>query len=104
MAWTVLGAAHKVSYPYMWMLESILILSFNCTQAILAQKDRDGSIDRLVETVNDMYSFVHEAEPLKKIQSHARIVSLMTSQTTECAYFIRDYAKNKSFCTSFFLQ
>ena len=50
--------------------------------------------------MDDIYSFVKEAEPLKKIKSHARIVALMAQQTTECAYFIRDYALNKCFCTS----
>jgi hypothetical protein len=50
--------------------------------------------------MDDVYSFVKEAEPVKKIESHGRIVALMAQQTTECAYFIRDYAKNKSFCMS----
>jgi len=50
--------------------------------------------------MDDVYSFVKEAEPMKKIESHRRIVALMAQQTTECAYFIRDYAKIKSFCMS----
>jgi hypothetical protein len=48
--------------------------------------------------MDDVYSFVKEAEPIKKIDSHRRIIELMAQQTTECAYFIRDYAMNKSFC------
>ncbi|KAN0107633.1 hypothetical protein V8E52_009952, partial [Russula decolorans] len=76
MAWTVLSAAHKI---------------------ILAQNDRDDNINRLVGTMNDTYAFIHEVEPLKKVESHKRIVTLLTQQTTECGYFIRDYAKTKSF-------
>lgn len=52
--------------------------------------------------MSDVYSFVHEADPLKNIESQKQILALMAQQTTECAYFIRDYAKNKNFCTSLF--
>ena len=67
---------------------------------ILAQRDLDDSIRHLVVTMNDMYAFIHEAEPLEKIESHRQIVALMMQQTVECGYFIRDYAKNKDFCMS----
>jgi hypothetical protein len=60
--------------------------------------DRDDSIVRLVETMDDVYSFVEEAEPMKKIESLGRIIELIAHQTTECAYFIRDYALSKDFC------
>jgi len=76
MAWDILSAIHKT---------------------ILAQVDRDICIVHLVEVMDDVYSFVKEAEPVKKIESHSRIVALMAQQTTECAYFIRDYAMNKNF-------
>ena len=69
-------------------------------QNILAQMDRDDSIVRLVETMDNIYSFVEEAEPMKKIESFCRVVELIAQQTTECAYFIRDYAMGKDFCTS----
>jgi hypothetical protein len=67
---------------------------------IIAQADRDNCIVHLVQVMDDVYSFVKEAEPMKKIESHRRIVALMAQQTTECAYFIRDYVMNKSFCMS----
>jgi hypothetical protein len=70
------------------------------SKIILAQNKRDDNINRLVGTINDTYAFIHEVEPLKKVESHKRIVTLLTQQTTECGYFIRDYAKNKSFCMS----
>src|ERR1700691_5895126 len=68
------------------------------SQTILAQVDRDEGVVHLAEVMDDAYSFVKEAEPIKKIESHGRIILLMAQQTTECAYFIRDYATNKGFC------
>jgi hypothetical protein len=50
--------------------------------------------------MNDMYAFIDEAEPLKKIESHRQIVVQMMKHTVECGYFIRDYAKNRDFCMS----
>ncbi|KAH7922058.1 WD40 repeat-like protein [Leucogyrophana mollusca] len=47
--------------------------------------------------MNNAYSFVREADPLKKIDSHNQYICVLSQQTIECAYFIRDYAKNKSF-------
>ena len=70
---------------------------------MLSQKARDEAIDRLVEVMNDVYSFVHEAEALKDIESHKQIVAVITKQTIDCAYFIRDYAINKNFCMSIFI-
>ena len=64
---------------------------------ILAQKVRDDCISHLVEVMDDIYSFVHEAEPVNKINSHKDIIVVMAKQTTECAYFIRDYATDKNF-------
>ena len=71
----------------------------DCIKIILAQNDRDKGIDHLVGTMNDTYAFVYETEPLRKIESHERIIVLIMQQTTECGYFIRDYAKKKEFCT-----
>ena len=95
MAWSILSGIHKVCSSYI-----VLNLDPNPSQTILAQVDRDSSIVSLVEVMDDVFSFVKEAEPVKKIESHGRIIELMVHQTTECAYFIRDYAMNKSFCRS----
>jgi hypothetical protein len=96
MAWNILSAVHKVRSSY----TIHMYFDLNLLQTILAQVDRDSYIVRLVEIMDDVYSFVKEAEPVKKIESHSRIIALMAQQTTECAYFIRDYAMNKSFCRS----
>src|SRR6202050_4049979 len=95
MAWSVLSAIQKARPMYAPSISHLRL-----SQTILDQVDRDKCIVHLVEVINDIYSFVKQAEPMKKIQSHGRIVALMAQQTTECAYFIRDYAMNKNFCMS----
>lgn len=67
---------------------------------VLAQKARDQAIDHLVEVMDDVYSFVQEADAFQNIESHKPIIMVLTQQTTECAYFIRDYAINKTICVS----
>jgi hypothetical protein len=64
----------------------------------------DASINRLVEVMDNVFGFVHEATALDLSagSSQKEILASMAKQTTECAYFIRDYAKNKSFCTRSF--
>src|ERR1700733_10476634 len=95
MAWSILSAIRKVRSLY-----AILTFGPRLAQIILAQVDRDSSIIHLVEVISDVYSFLKEAEPIKKIESNCRIFSFVAQQTTECAYFIRDYAMNKTFCMS----
>jgi uncharacterized protein YydD (DUF2326 family) len=48
----------------------------------------------------DTYTFVLEAEHVKKIESHHRVLVVMVQQTTECSYFIREYAMTQSFSMS----
>jgi hypothetical protein len=95
MAWRILSAARKVLHLYVVIPPDLML-----SQTIVAQMDRDDCIVHLLEVIDDVYFFVHEAEPVKKIESHGRIITLMAQQTTECAYFIRDYAMDKSFCMS----
>jgi hypothetical protein len=61
----------------------------------------DASIQCLVEIMDNVFTFVHEANALDLSASSSQKDSLacMAKQATECAYFIRDYAKNKNFCT-----
>lgn len=69
-------------------------------QAIIAQRNRDASLCNLMETIEDLHSFVLEAEPLKIIESHRKILEDMSRLTVECAYFIRNYTIDQSFCAS----
>ncbi len=96
MAWSILSVVPKVRSSYTLCIH----FDLNLSQTILAQVDRDSCIVRLVEIMDDVFSFVKEAEPIKKIESHGPIIGLMSQQATECAYFIRDYATNKSLCRS----
>ena len=71
-------------------------------QVILDQTDRDKNVKQLLEVMNDVYSFVNEAELVKeRVESQKRIVALMVEQTIQCAYFIRDYSADIHFGTSF---
>jgi hypothetical protein len=74
-----------------------MMLKYDSFKVVLAQIARDDSVNHLVETIADAYSFVREAEPLKEFKSQKRILVQMAQQTMECGYFIRDYAKNKNF-------
>src|SRR6266550_1495782 len=96
MAWSILSVVPKVRSSYTLHIH----FDLNLSQSILAQVDRDGCIVRLVEIMDDVFSFVKEAEPMKKIESHGPIIERLSQQATECAYFIRDYAMNESLCGS----
>jgi hypothetical protein len=50
--------------------------------------------------MGNVYNFVDEAEPLKKIESQKSVMTRLARQTTECGYFLCSYDKNKFFCMS----
>ncbi|KAF8520629.1 hypothetical protein BU17DRAFT_88833 [Hysterangium stoloniferum] len=68
-------------------------------RTMIAQMDRDEQIIKLVQSLDDIYGFVQEAEPTKKIESQRVVLKLIVLQTMECAYFIREYAKSKGFAS-----
>ena len=70
------------------------------TQVIIAQRDRDESLCNLMQTIEDIHSFVIEAEPLKFVASQGKILEDMGRLTVESAYLIRDFTIDKNFCTS----
>jgi hypothetical protein len=94
MTWSILSVVPKVRSSYTLHIR----FNHNLSQAILDQVDRDRCIDRLIDIMNDVCSFVKEAKPTKEIESHGLIIERMSRQVTECAYFIRDYVMNKSLC------
>ena len=96
MAWSILSVVPKVRSSYSLHIH----FNLNILQTILAKVDRDRSIDRLIDIMNDVCSFVREAKPTKIIESHGPIIECMSRQVAECAYFIRDYVMNKSSCRS----
>jgi len=50
--------------------------------------------------MSDVFTFVHDAEPLKAIERRIETITLLIQQVTECGYFIADYAKENNFCQS----
>ena len=51
-----------------------------------------------METIDDAHSFLLDAEPTETIKTHREILEDLSSLTMECAYLVRDYAVDKSFC------
>lgn len=63
-----------------------------------AQNNRDQSVEQLVIQMNASCDFVDQASPLKdRSEGHKEIIGKILQQVVECAYFVRDYAKDKSF-------
>ena len=61
---------------------------------LVAQKNRDDRIIRLPGTMGDVFAFVEEARPLKRIKAHMKTVAFLIQQVTEqCGYFINNYTK-----------
>jgi hypothetical protein len=51
--------------------------------------------------LNSAYSFVKGAEPLRKIESRREVIDRLVAETTECAYFLRDYLSETDFSMNF---
>ncbi|EIM81233.1 uncharacterized protein STEHIDRAFT_162217 [Stereum hirsutum FP-91666 SS1] len=64
---------------------------------VVAQMQRDINILLLVDAMNDVYDFVKEAEPLRTVKSHEKVMLLLAQQTTECGYFISAYCNDDFF-------
>src|SRR5271170_3188973 len=98
MAWSVISAAYKVRLPRSIEVQRLISHILPVSQVFLAQVDRDDNFQALLVTMNDIYTFVKDAEPLKKIESHKQIVTRLAQQTIDCGYFICSYAKDRNFC------
>ncbi|KAJ7635109.1 hypothetical protein FB45DRAFT_1057034 [Roridomyces roridus] len=75
-------------HPYAKVAYSVMVAAY---KVIAAQIERDQSVQSLALTMYDVYEFICEAEPLKQIESHKRIIAQLVQQTTDCGYFITDY-------------
>lgn len=82
-------------------MDAVVDLWLCFEQVLVDQKNRDDRMVRLASTMGDVFSFVEEAEPLKKIKAHIKTITLLIQQVTECGYFITEYARQKNFCPSF---
>jgi hypothetical protein len=75
----------------------ILVNSMSDTVAFICDAKE---IELLVEAVAEKESSQVE----KGFKSQLSILACMAKQVTECAYFIKDYAMDTSFCMYFFAQ
>ena len=75
-----------------------LIPGLIAAQALVNQQNRDDRVIRLAGTMNDVFSFVEDAEALKAIEAHREPIKLLIQQVTECGYFIAEYAQQINFC------
>ncbi|KAI0310216.1 hypothetical protein OF83DRAFT_1178798 [Amylostereum chailletii] len=86
-------------HPYASIAWSVL--SF-VPRALSVQATRDRNIIELLAAIDDAYSFVQQAVNLKNREEplviyQNKVLADIMRQTTECAYFILDYAKDSSF-------
>ena len=75
----------------------MLALTF-MNQVIIIQDQRDRRIFDLLGAINDVYTLILDAEPLKRIQTQKQALEMLAKQTAECAYFISHYARQPGFC------
>ncbi|ETW77107.1 hypothetical protein HETIRDRAFT_441691 [Heterobasidion irregulare TC 32-1] len=67
---------------------------------IKTQMDRDEKIKNLLKAMDSFYDIVDDlksGEKIEKIESSKDVLQRIAQQTTECCFFIRDYAKPHSF-------
>ncbi|ETW77154.1 hypothetical protein HETIRDRAFT_446239 [Heterobasidion irregulare TC 32-1] len=76
-------------HPYAKMAWSII--------SIPQKMDRDDRMHSLFATMNSFYNIVSDLENEPEMRHTLQDLLQLAKQTTECLYFIRDYAKTKSF-------
>ncbi|KAG1880417.1 hypothetical protein C8R48DRAFT_795856 [Suillus tomentosus] len=81
-------------HPYAKMVLGILSAA---AKIVLAQAERDESVHRLLQKLDEVYGFVTQDDNLSKVESMHDVIGKIAQQTFECARFIRDYSKTKSF-------
>ncbi|KAF7967197.1 hypothetical protein HWV62_35582 [Athelia sp. TMB] len=67
------------------------------SEAIIAQRRSDDAVFHLMETIDDVHSFLSEAERTETFKKHPKVLEDLSALTLECAYFIRDYTANTKF-------
>ncbi|RDB23760.1 hypothetical protein Hypma_009426 [Hypsizygus marmoreus] len=89
-------------HPY---AETVYMILSGAHQILLNQTDRDDGVKGLVQVLDEVYSFLQEAEVIEKIKasltsdSQLKALVLISQQIRECAYFIQAYAKDSGFWT-----
>ncbi|KAF7345626.1 WD40 repeat-like protein [Mycena venus] len=80
-------------HPYAKFACSVLTMA---QKAVIAQKERDHRLRQLIQVTSEVFLFLNDLK-VSALEGHRQTIKLLTLQTTECAYFIRDYTKQKSF-------
>ncbi|KAJ7485928.1 hypothetical protein FB451DRAFT_1392641 [Mycena latifolia] len=83
----------NIIHPFVKFACSVLTMA---QTVALAQKDRDERFRQLIKTISEVFCFLNELK-MAALEGHRQTIKLLALQTTECAYFIRDYTKQKSF-------
>ncbi|KAJ7913248.1 hypothetical protein B0H13DRAFT_2005399 [Mycena leptocephala] len=80
-------------HPYAKFAFSVLTAAF---RVVIAQKERDDKFRRLIHVTTEVFDFLNRMR-VADLDGHKQTMKMLALQTTECAYFIRDYTKHKSF-------
>ncbi|KAF8181363.1 hypothetical protein K438DRAFT_1976089 [Mycena galopus ATCC 62051] len=80
-------------HPYAKFAFSVLTAAF---RVVNAQKERDDKFRGLIHKTTDVFDFLNRMK-VADLDGHKQTMKMLALQTTECAYFIRDYTKRKSF-------
>src|SRR6266849_4645787 len=97
LAWGIVSAAYKVcSNPNYFEKKNLHTLH----QVVQAQAALDDDVTKLIDEMDKSCKIVVEADPLKKRSSRFNeILEKLLAQVSECAYFVTDYCRDKSFGT-----
>ncbi|KAG2130792.1 uncharacterized protein EDB93DRAFT_1263214 [Suillus bovinus] len=76
-------------HPYAKMALGVLSAA---AKIILSQAERDESVDRLLQKLDEVYGFITQDDNLSKVESMHDIIGKIAQQTLECARFIREYS------------
>ncbi|KAF7967335.1 hypothetical protein HWV62_34697 [Athelia sp. TMB] len=79
------------------MSETACFILSAVPKAIIAQRRSDDAVFHLMETIDDVHSFLSEAERTETFKKHPKFLEDLSALTLECAYFIRDYTANTKF-------
>ena len=74
-----------------------LLVADEDIQEVQNQVELDTNVMSLAEIINDTFDIVEKADELRR-ESKSKIIMRMIQQTTECAWFVRDYMKIENFC------
>ncbi|KAG2136500.1 uncharacterized protein EDB93DRAFT_1339417, partial [Suillus bovinus] len=89
-------AIEKIANVHPYAKMSLGVLSA-AAKIILAQAERDKSVHRLCQKLDQVYGFIIQDDNLFKVDSMRDVIGKIAQQTLECARFIREYSETKSF-------